>query len=107
MKKAFTLAEVLLTLAIIGVVATLTLPSILKPLQGDSEIIDNTQSNFTHKVRVNKGFTDRDTIITTEDFSDNEVSTQLSNDINGTNLDSCKELIIRKYDNRMKVYCRR
>lgn len=107
MKKAFTLAEVFLTLAIIGVVAALTLPSILKPLQGDSEIIDNTQSNFTYKVRVNKGFTDEDTIVTTEDFSDNEVSTQLSNDINGTNLDSCKELIIRKYDNRMKVYCRR
>jgi prepilin-type N-terminal cleavage/methylation domain-containing protein len=107
MKKAFTLAEVLITLAIMGVVAALTLPTILKPLQGDSEIIDNTQSNFTHKVRVNKEFTDEDTIVTTEDFSDNEVSTLLSNDINGMNLNSCKELVIRKYGNRMKIYCRR
>ena len=107
MKKAFTLAEVLITLAIIGVVIVLTLTTMLEPLQSDSEIIDNTQSNFTHKVSVNKEFTDEDTIVTTEDFLDNEVSTLLSNDINGMDLNSCKELVIRKYNNRMKVYCRR
>ena len=107
MKKAFTLAEVLITLAIIGVVIVLTLPTMLKPLQSDSEIIDNTQSNFTHKISVNKEFTDEDIIVTSEDFLDNEVSTLLSNDINGMDLNSCKELVIRKYNNRMKVYCRR
>lgn len=107
MKKAVTLAEILIALAIIGVVVVLTLPTMLKPLQGDSEIIDNTQSNFTHNVSVNKEFTDEDTTVTTEDFLDNEVSTLLSNDINGMDLNSCKELLIRKYNNRMKVYCRR
>ena len=107
MKKAFTLAEVLITLVIIGVVIVLTLPTMLKSLQSDSEIIDDTQSNFTHKVSVNKEFTDEDTIVTTEDFLDNEVSTLLSNDINGMDLNSCKQLVIRKYNNRMKVYCRR
>ena len=108
MKKAFTLAEVLITAIIIGVVTVLIIiPTSFKAVSGDSEIIDNTQSNFTHKISVNKEFTDEDTIVTSEDFLDNEVSTLLSNDINGMDLNSCKELVIRKYNNRMKVYCRR
>ena len=107
MKKAFTLAEVLITAIIIGVVALLMIPTLFNAASGDSEIIDNAQSNFTHKISVNKEFTDENTIVTTEDFLDNEVSTLLSNDINGMDLNSCKELVIRKYNNRMKVYCRR
>lgn len=45
-KTGFTLAEVLVTVAIIGVVITLTLPSLLHKEQSD--IVDNTKINKSY-----------------------------------------------------------
>ena len=50
MKKAFTLAEVLITAIIIGVVAVLIIPTSFKAVSGDSEIIDNTKSSFSRNI---------------------------------------------------------
>ena len=82
MKKAFTLAEILITAGIIGVVAVLIIPTLFEAASGDSEIIDSTKSSFSRNI-------------------------DLDTDVESLDLNSCKELIIRKYNNRMKVYCRR
>ena len=92
MKKAFTLAEVLITASIIGVVAVLIIiiiPTSFKAVPGDSEIIDNTKSSFSRNINL-----DTETM-------------DLTTDVESLDLNSCKELVIRKYNNRMKVYCRR
>ena len=89
MKKAFTLAEVLITAGIIGVVAVLMMPTLFKADSGDSEIIDNTKSSFSRNIDL-----DTETM-------------DLTTDVESLDLNSCKELVIRKYNNRMKVYCRR
>ena len=89
MKKAFTLAEVLITAIIIGVVAVLIIPTSFKAVSGDSEIIDNTKSSFSRNIDL-----DTETM-------------DLTTDVESLDLNSCKELVIRKYNNRMKVYCRR
>ena len=89
MKKAFTLAEVLITAIIIGVVAVLIIPTLFKAASGDSEIIDNTKSSFSRNIDL-----DTETM-------------DLTTDVESLDLNSCKELVIRKYNNRMKVYCRR
>ena len=89
MKKAFTLAEVLITAIIIGVVAVLIIiPTSFKAVSGDSEIID-TKSSFSRNINL-----DTETM-------------DLTTDVESLDLNSCKELVIRKYNNRMKVYCRR
>ena len=89
MKKAFTLAEVLITAIIIGVVAVLIIPTSFKAVSGDSEIIDNTKSSFSRNIDL-----DTETM-------------DLTTDVESLDLNSCRELVIRKYNNRMKVYCRR
>ena len=89
MKKAFTLAEVLITAGIIGVVAVLIMPTLFKADSGDSEVIDNTKSSFSRNINL-----DTETM-------------DLTTDIESLDLNSCRELVIRKYNNRMKVYCRR
>ena len=89
MKKAFTLAEVLITAGIIGVVAVLMMPTSFKADSGDSEVIDNTKSSFSRNINL-----DTETM-------------DLTTDVESLDLNSCKELVIRKYNNRMKVYCRR
>ena len=89
MKKAFTLAEVLITAIIIGVVAVLIIPILFKAASGDSEIIDNTKSSFSRNINL-----DTETM-------------DLTTDVESLDLNSCKELVIRKYNNRMKVYCKR
>ena len=89
MKKAFTLAEVLITAGIIGVVAVLMMPTLFKAASGDSKIIDNTKSSFSRNINL-----DTETM-------------DLTTDVESLDLNSCKELVIRKYNNRMKVYCRR
>ena len=89
MKKAFTLAEVLITAIIIGVVAVLIIPTSFKADSGDSEVIDNTKSSFSRNINL-----DTETM-------------DLTTDVESLDLNSCKELVIRKYNNRMKVYCRR
>ena len=89
MKKAFTLAEVLITAGIIGVVAVLIMPTLFKADSGDSEIIDNTKSSFSRNIDL-----DTETM-------------DLTTDVESLDLNSCRELVIRKYNNRMKVYCRR
>ena len=89
MKKAFTLAEVLITAIIIGVVAVLIIPTSFKAVSGDSEIIDNTKSSFSRNINL-----DTETM-------------DLNTDVESLDLNSCRELVIRKYNNRMKVYCRR
>ena len=89
MKKAFTLAEVLITAIIIGVVAVLIMPTLFKAASGDSEIIDNTKSSFSRNIDLDAEKMD------------------LTTDVESLDLNSCKELVIRKYNNRMKVYCRR
>lgn len=89
MKKAFTLAEVLLTACIIGVIAALIMPTLYKTVSGDSEIIDNTKSSFSKNINL-----DTETM-------------DLTTDVESLDLNSCRELVIRKYNNRMKVYCRR
>ena len=89
MKKAFTLAEVLITASIIGVVAVLMMPTLFKAVSGDSEIIDNTKSSFSRNINL-----DTETM-------------DLTTDVESLDLNSCRELVIRKYNNRMKVYCRR
>ena len=89
MKKAFTLAEILITAGIIGVVAVLMMPTLFKADSGDSEIIDNTKSSFSRNIDL-----DTETM-------------DLTTDVESLDLNSCKELVIRKYNNRMKVYCRR
>ena len=89
MKKAFTLAEVLITAGIIGVVAVLMMTTLFKAASGDSEIIDNTKSSFSRNIDL-----DTETM-------------DLTTDVESLDLNSCKELVIRKYNNRMKVYCRR
>lgn len=89
MKKAFTLAEVLITAGIIGVVAVLMMPTLFKAVSGDSEIIDNTKSSFSRNIDL-----DTETM-------------DLTTDVESLDLNSCRELVIRKYNNRMKVYCRR
>ena len=89
MKKAFTLAEVLITAGIIGVVAVLMMPTLFKAASGDSKIIDNTKSSFSRNIDL-----DTETM-------------DLTTDVESLDLNSCKELVIRKYNNRMKVYCRR
>ena len=89
MKKAFTLAEVLITAIIIGVVAVLIIPTSFKAVSGDSEIIDNTKSSFSRNINL-----DAETM-------------DLTTDVESLDLNSCRELVIRKYNNRMKVYCRR
>ena len=89
MKKAFTLAEVLITAIIIGVVAVLIIPTSFKVVSGYSEIIDNTKSSFSRNINL-----DTETM-------------DLTTDVESLDLNSCKELVIRKYNNRMKVYCRR
>lgn len=89
MKKAFTLAEVLVTAGIIGVIAALTLPTLFKAASGDSEVIDNTKSSFSKNINL-----DTETM-------------DLTTDVESLDLNSCRELVIRKYNNRMKVYCRR
>lgn len=89
MKKAFTLAEVLVTAGIIGVIAALTLPTLFKAASRDSEVIDNTKSSFSRNINL-----DTETM-------------DLTTDVESLDLNSCRELVIRKYNNRMKVYCRR
>ena len=89
MKKAFTLAEVLVTAGIIGVVAVLVMPTLFKTASGDSEIIDNTKSSFSRNINLDPETMD------------------LTTDVESLDLNSCRELVIRKYNNRMKVYCRR
>ena len=89
MKKAFTLAEVLITAIIIGVVAVLIIPTSFKVVSGYSEIIDNTKSSFSRNINL-----DTETM-------------DLTTDVESLDLNSCRELVIRKYNNRMKVYCRR
>lgn len=89
MKKAFTLVEVLITAIIIGVVAVLIIPTSFKAVSGDSEIIDNTKSSFSRNINL-----DTETM-------------DLTTDVENLDLNSCRELVIRKYNNRMKVYCRR
>ena len=89
MKKAFTLVEVLITAIIIGVVAVLIIPTSFKVVSGDSEIIDNTKSSFSRNINL-----DTETM-------------DLTTDVESLDLNSCRELVIRKYNNRMKVYCRR
>lgn len=89
MKKAFTLAEVLITAIIIGVVAVLIIPTSFKADSGDSEVIDNTKSSFSRNINL-----DTETM-------------DLTTDVESLDLNSCRELVIRKYNNRMKVYCRR
>ena len=89
MKKAFTLAEVLITAIIIGVVAVLIIPTSFKAVSGDSEVIDNTKSSFSRNINL-----DTETM-------------DLTTDVESLDLNSCRELVIRKYNNRMKVYCRR
>ena len=89
MKKAFTLAEVLITAGIIGVVAVLIMPTLFKADSGDSEVIDNTKSSFSRNINL-----DTETM-------------DLTTDVESLDLNSCRELVIRKYNNRMKVYCRR
>ena len=89
MKKAFTLVEVLITAIIIGVVAVLIIPTSFKAVSGDSEIIDNTKSSFSRNINL-----DAETM-------------DLTTDVESLDLNSCRELVIRKYNNRMKVYCRR
>ena len=89
MKKAFTLAEVLITAGIIGVVAVLMMTTLFKAASGDSKIIDNTKSSFSRNIDL-----DTETM-------------DLTTDVESLDLNSCKELVIRKYNNRMKVYCRR
>lgn len=89
MKKAFTLAEILITAGIIGAVAVLIMPTLFKADSGDSEIIDNTKSSFSRNIDL-----DTETM-------------DLTTDVESLDLNSCKELVIRKYNNRMKVYCRR
>ena len=89
MKKAFTLAEVLITAIIIGVVAVLIIPTSFKADSGDSEVIDNTKSSFSRNINL-----DTETV-------------DLTTDVESLDLNSCRELVIRKYNNRMKVYCRR
>ena len=95
MRKAFTLAEVLITIAIIGVIIA-TIVGKHRTNTENSDFVDNTKSEITHNV------------IVSEEFSDNEINTTLGTDIDKMNLDSCKELVIRKYNNnKMKIYCRR
>lgn len=89
MKKALTLAEVLITVGITGVVAVLIMPTLFKAASEDSEIIDNTKSSFSRNIDL-----DTETM-------------DLTTDVESLDLNSCKELVIRKYNNRMKVYCRR
>ena len=89
MKKAFTLAEVLITAGIIGVGAVLIMPTLFKAASGDSEIIDNTKSSFSRNINLDPETMD------------------LTTDVESLDLNSCRELVIRKYNNRMKVYCRR
>ena len=89
MKKAFTLAEILITAGIIGVVAVLIMSTLFKADSGDSEIIDNTKSSFSRNIDL-----DTETM-------------DLTTDVESLDLNSCKEIVIRKYNNRMKVYCRR
>ena len=89
MKKAFTLAEILIIAGIIGVVAVLMMPTLFKADSEDSEIIDNTKSSFSRNIDL-----DTETM-------------DLTTDVESLDLNSCKELVIRKYNNRMKVYCRR
>ena len=89
MKKAFTLVEVLITAIIIGVVVVLMMPTLFKTASGDSEIIDNTKSSFSRNINL-----DTETM-------------DLTTDVESLDLNSCRELVIRKYNNRMKVYCRR
>lgn len=89
MKKAFTLAEVLITAIIIGVVAVLIIPTSFRAASGDSEVIDNTKSSFSRNINL-----DTETM-------------DLTTDVESLDLNSCRELVIRKYNNRTKVYCRR
>lgn len=93
MKRAFTLAEVLITLAIIGVIIAIMVGKYAK--NNEPDFVDNTKSEYTHNITVS------------EEFSDNEINTTLGTDIDKMNLDNCKELVIRKHNNRMKIYCRR
>lgn len=81
--------EVLITAIIIGVVAVLIIPTSFKAVSGDSEIIDNTKSSFSRNINL-----DTETM-------------DLTTDVENLDLNSCRELVIRKYNNRMKVYCRR
>jgi prepilin-type N-terminal cleavage/methylation domain-containing protein len=46
MKKAFTLAEVLITLAIIGVVAALTIPTVVRNYQKTQTVTQLKKSLF-------------------------------------------------------------
>ena len=89
MKKALTLAEVLITVGITGVVAVLIMPTLFKAASEDSGIIDNTKSSFSRNINL-----DAETMY-------------LTTDVESLDLNSCRELVISKYNNRMKVYCRR
>lgn len=89
MKKTLTLAEVLITVGITGVVAVLIMPTLFKAASGDSGIIDNTKSSFSRNINL-----DAETMY-------------LTTDVESLDLNSCRELLISKYNNRMKVYCRR
>ena len=66
MKKAFTLAEVLLTACIIGIIAALILSTLYKAVSGDSEIIDNTKSSFSKNINL-----DTETMGLTTDVAEN------------------------------------
>lgn len=48
MKKAFTVAEVLITISIIVIITIMTLPGILKATKEKSDIIDLTKSSHSN-----------------------------------------------------------
>jgi len=74
MKKAFTLAEVLLTLAVIGVVAALTIPAVITKVTRDQYVVAlkkayNTLKSIEHKaVREHGPMTNWNWKNTQEDF---------------------------------------
>lgn len=84
-KHAFTLAEVLITLGIIGIVAAMTIPTLISGITGQRyrSQLKKTISTLNQAVRLNKAkydwdFADVDTPCSNEDFlthtSDNKMS---------------------------------
>ncbi len=54
MKKGFTLAEVLITIAVIGIIASITIPNIINA-QNDKEILARLK-NFVSNFNVRSSF---------------------------------------------------
>lgn len=81
-KKAFTLAEILLTLLIIGIIATLTIPQLLLSMQNDQIVVGIQKSylkicDATKLIGIDKSGT-LDGVFSSNDSFMNEYATQIA-----------------------------